>query len=125
MKIIIPTFEELLDRFNLDTEGQKKLIELLIITGSILVALKLPDSMIWLFMLFLLMAIFYFITIKKDFKRNRLLPLFVSCSFTGIVTTILFMNMNIPFFFPYLKIIMFSIYYVTFTIIIWVALIKR
>ena len=49
MKIITPTFEELLDKFNLDTEGQKKLIELLLIIGSILVALKLPDSMIVIF----------------------------------------------------------------------------
>ena len=115
----------ILDKFNLDTEGQLKLIEILLIVGSILVALKLPDSMIWIFMLFVLMAIFYYITIKKDSKPNRLIPFFVSCTFSGIVTTILFLNMNIPIFFLYPKIILFTIYYVFFTIIIWIALIKR
>ncbi len=126
MKINIPTFEELLDRLNLDTEGQKKLIEILLIVGSILVALKLPDGMIWVFMLFVLMAILYYITIQKNSKLNRLVPLFVSSTFTIILTTILFMNINTPILFLlYLKIILFAIYYVVFTIIIWVALIKR
>lgn len=125
MKIIIPTFEKLLNRFNLDIEGQKKLIELLLIVGSILVALKLPDSMIWIFMIFVLTAIYYFISIKKDSKPDRLLSLIVSCTFSGIVTALLFMNINVPIFFLYPKIILFTIYYVFFTIIIWIALIKR
>jgi hypothetical protein len=125
MKIIIPTFERLLEKFNLDIEGQKKLIEILLIIGSIIVALKLPDSMIWIFMLFVLMAILYYITAKNNSKPDRLLPLAVSCTFTGIVTTILFMNVNTPIFLLYIKLIMFAIYYVVFTLIIWVALIRR
>lgn len=123
MKIIIPTFEEVLDKFNLDTEGQKKLLELLILTGSILVALKLPESMIWIFMLFVFTAIFKFITIKEDSKFDWLLPLIVSCTFSGIVTGLLVMNMYISNF--VLKAILFTIYYVSLTFIICVALIKR
>jgi len=120
-----PINERFLEKFNLDIEGQKKLIEILLIVGSILVALKLPDSMIWIFMLFVLMAILYYITAKKISKPDRLLPLAVSCTFTGIVTGILFINVNTPISLLYIKMILFGIYYVVFTLIIWAALIRR
>ncbi len=123
MKVIIPVPEKLLENLNLNTEGQKKLIELLILTGSILVALKLPDSMIGVFMLFILTAIIYYIRVWKGSQTQRLIPLIVSCTFSAIVTIVLVMNMNIPFL--YLKVIMFTFYYAAFTIIIWIALIRR
>lgn len=123
------SFEQLLDKFNLDTEGQKKLIEILLIIGSIIVALKLPDNMIWIFMLFVLSSILYFIIIQKNSQFNRLIPLAVSCTFTGIVTVVLFMNLNLPnfatIFFQYLKLLLFGIYYLIFTLIIWLALIRK
>lgn len=100
MNINIPTFEEI-------------------------VALKPPNDMIWIFMIFVLMSILYYITAKRNSRPDRFISLSISCTFTGIVTILLFMNLNIPNSLIYIKLSFFSLYYVLFTFIIWLALIRR
>lgn len=59
------------NKLNLVDEDKLKLIEILLIVGSILVAFKfLPDSMVWIFLLFVVVAIALFIKLKKGSKKN-------------------------------------------------------
>ena len=59
------------NKLNLEDEDKLKLIELLLVVGSILVAFKfLPDNVVWVFLLFVVLAIFVFIGLKKGVKKN-------------------------------------------------------
>ena len=127
-------------QFQLDISQRTKLIEILLIVGSIVAAFKIPTSMIWLFMLFVLFSILYYILLiqkEKDFSSLlSLISAFVSASFVGIVIY----NFAISLISTYLKdfVITFGfalgvvfgvvlgvliiIYYIFFTFIIYKAL---
>ena len=76
-------------QFQLDVSQRTKLIEILLIVGSIVAAFKIPTSMIWVFMLFVLFSVLYYILLiqkEKDFSSLlSFISAFVSASFVGIV----------------------------------------
>lgn len=60
------------EKWNLKDEDKIKLLELLLIIGSILVAFKfLPDNMVWIFLLFVVSAIALFIKLTQGSKKNK------------------------------------------------------
>ncbi len=76
-----------LKNFYLNVNQKMKLIEILLIVGSILAAFKIPSDMIWLFMIFILFSILYYIHIQqKKVGHLELTSIFVSASFVGIIT---------------------------------------
>jgi len=61
-----------MNKFNLEDPDKIKLIELLLVVDTILVAFKfLPDNFVWIFILFVVMAIVLFIKLKKGTEKNR------------------------------------------------------
>ena len=78
-------------KFQLDTSQRTKLIEILLIVGSIVAAFKMPTKMIWLFMLFFLCSILYYIIIQKETGDTTPTPflavisIVISASFVGII----------------------------------------
>jgi hypothetical protein len=126
-------------QFQLDISQRTKLIEILLIVGSIVAAFKIPTKMLWLFMLFVLLSILYYILIQKEKDFSKLLDvtsIFVSASFVGIVIynfAISLISMLEDFvitfgFAPGVVVlgvvlgVLISIYYVFFTFIIYKAL---
>lgn len=126
-------------QFQLDISQRTKLIEILLIVGSIVAAFKIPTKMLWLFMLFVLLSILYYILIQKEKDFSNLLDvtsIFVSASFVGIVIynfAISLISMLEDFvitfgFAPGVVVlgvvlgVLISIYYVFFTFIIYKAL---
>ena len=122
-------------QFQLGVRQRTKLIEILLIVGSIVAAFKIPTRMVWLFMFFALFAILYYILIQKENDFSPLLSLsslLVSASFVGIVI----FNMASSLISTYLKDIVITfrfvlgailgfvlcIYYVFFTYVIYRAL---
>jgi len=78
--------------FQLDIKEKSKLIEILLIVGALLVALQLPKILIWIFMLFVIFAIVYFISIQHHHKESIILNIiafFTSLCFSGIVAYLL------------------------------------
>lgn len=87
------------DVLYLEREDRKRLIEVILIVGSILIALKTPETISGdfirlkdnniteLFMLFLLLSVLYFILIQKD-DSNKFGKKFVS--FVGFVIAMIF-----------------------------------
>jgi hypothetical protein len=75
-------------RFNLTNDEDKiKLLEVLLVVGSILVALKfLTDSIVFLFLLFVVVAIVLYIKLKKGTpktKHHNVTVLMASATFSG------------------------------------------
>src|SRR3989304_277940 len=87
-----------MDLLYLNSEQKKGLIEIILIVGSILIALKTPDTlqgevislndsrMTVLFLLVLLLSILYFILIQKELEKN--MKMFVSS--VGLFISIIF-----------------------------------
>ena len=125
-------------KIQLDIDQRTKLIEILLIVGSIIVAFKIPTSMIWLFMFFVLFSIVYYILNLQEEKGPIMgtLSVAISASFVGIIIY----NFAVSLISTYLKdfIITFGVvsgvvlgivlgvisisYYVVFTFIIYKAL---
>jgi len=59
--------------FQLDIKEKSKLIEILLIVGALLETLQLPKNLIWIFMLFVIFAIVYFISIQHHHKESIIL----------------------------------------------------
>jgi hypothetical protein len=79
------------NKLNLSKDDDKiKLIEILLIVGSILVAFKfLPDNMVWIFLLFVVLAIALFIKLKEGSEKNKYYNLnvaFASMCFSGTLS---------------------------------------
>jgi hypothetical protein len=76
----------------LDDSRKEKLIEILLITGSILTALNLPSEMIFIFTLFLFMSILYYISFRDKRIKNSIyiqaISAVVSYSFIGVLASI-------------------------------------
>jgi len=75
-------------KFQLDKSQKTKLIEILLIVGSIVAAFKIPASLIWIFMLFVLCSILYYIVIQKEGENISFISIisaFISGSFVGII----------------------------------------
>ena len=69
-------------KFQLDTSQRTKLIEILLIVGSIVAAFKMPTKMIWLFMLFFFM--FHSVLHYYTERNGRYHPYpFFSCNFNS------------------------------------------
>jgi len=116
-------------KFQLDTSQRTKLIEILLIVGSIVAAFKMPTKMIWLFMLFFLCSILYYIIIQKETGDTTPTPflavisIVISASFVGIIV----FNFALSLFealsgFSLVIVALTIIYYIVFTIIIYKAL---
>ena len=74
--------------FQLNVKEKSKLIEILLIVGALLTAFQLPINLIWIFMLFVILAIVYFILIQHHHKESivlNLIAFFTSLCFSGIV----------------------------------------
>lgn len=122
-------------QFQLDVSQRTKLIEILLIVGSIVAAFQISTNVIWFFMFFVLFAILYYIfLIQKENDVSPLLSLLscvVSASFVGIVifnmasSLISTYLMDITYgFVPsvvFLGVVL-GIYYVFFTLVIYGAL---
>jgi len=119
-------------KFQLDTSQRTKLIEILLIVGSIVAAFKMPTKMIWLFMLFFLCSILYYIIIQKETGDTTPTPflavisIVISASFVGIIV----FNFALSLFealsgFSLVIVALTIIYYIVFTIIIYKALMGK
>ena len=119
-------------KFQLDTSQRTKLIEILLIVGSIVAAFKMPTKMIWLFMLFSLCSILYYIIIQKETGDTTPTPflavisIVISASFVGIIV----FNFALSLFealsgFSLVIVALTIIYYIVFTIIIYKALMGK
>ncbi len=78
----------------LDKKGKEKLIEILLIIGSILAAFGYPEfpvDLVWIFMLFLLMSISYYIFLQSP-KKNPKLMLFISAFISLMFSSIIVYN---------------------------------
>ncbi len=116
----------------LDDSRKEKLIEILLIMGSILAAFNLPKDLIWLFMFFLLMSVMYFIYLKEPkMKKFNSFLLFISVlisfSFIGVVIynfAISLIGSNPPQL-ASIDLILCMIYYIIFGLILTAALYRR
>ncbi len=73
-----------------------KLIEILLIVGSLIAAFKLPTNMVWVFMLFAICSIIYYIFIQTPIRKHSIMmPLSACVSFTfvAIVTSHLIVSL--------------------------------
>lgn len=71
----------------LDRKQKLKLVELLLIVGSLMTAFQLPTDLRWMFPIFALFSILYHISIES--KKEQVLSMsavMISISFTGIIT---------------------------------------
>ena len=114
----------------LDDSRKEKLVEVLLVMGSILAAFTLPQSLIWMFMIFILMSILYLIFFKEpNMKGSNLflvISAFVSFTFIGIVVY----NFGVSLInsypqFAYIYLILTILYYVIFGAILTAALYKN
>ncbi len=120
--------EKLFESLSLDKDQKLKLIELLLIIGTLSATFNLAKDWIWLYMLFALTSIIYFIIIQKDFQNKifiYIIAIFISTIFSGIITGNLFVTIvkdpHVP---PFIYLILFIIYYIVFSVIIFLALKK-
>ncbi len=125
-------FNNFVEKVNLNTEKKSKLIEILLLVGTILVALKtLQDFLLIVFMFFIFSSIFYYIIIQNDNSKpscwDNIHVLVIAATFSMLVNVNLFINLWSDFvrFSPPLGIILFSIYYLVLTFLLYAALIKR
>ena len=78
----------MLNGIYLDKKSKGKLIEILLIVGSIVAAINLPANMVWIFMLFLLSSIIYYIFLqspKKNTTSMYFISIFISIMFISII----------------------------------------
>ena len=112
-------------KIQLGIDQRTKLIEILLIVGSIIVAFKIPTSMIWLFMFFVLFSIVYYILNLQEEKGPIMgtLSVAISAFFVGIISynlgiSLITGNPEYALIYEVLTII----YYFLFTFIIYKAL---
>jgi len=114
-------------------EQKAKLIELLIIIGTLIFAFKIPEELNFPFLIFLSFSILYFIVIQKKedaiqeyVTQINVLAVIVSASFSGILAysmgvagtnNISILSLKIGSF-----VVMYVVYSLFFTAIIWSAL---
>lgn len=125
-------YNKLIENRNLDTPHKLKLIETLLIVGSILVALKTPQGPLLVdFMFFVLLSIFYYTTIQKDKSEpsiwQDIIVLFIAATFSTLVNVNLFIGFDST---PlgvatFLGKILYFAYYSALTLVLWAALVKR
>ncbi|MCZ7381870.1 MAG: hypothetical protein O8C64_09955 [Candidatus Methanoperedens sp.] len=135
--------ERFKDFLYLEREDRKRLIELILLVGSILVALKTPQTLTGqiiflndnkiteIFMLFILLSIYYFILIQKEVKeKNKIWVTFIGVLISAIFSAIMagFLAISVAKEYPTPSsalssyFIVFFAYWLSFTIIIGVAL---
>ncbi|MCZ7358379.1 MAG: hypothetical protein O8C66_01555 [Candidatus Methanoperedens sp.] len=132
-----------LDNLYLERESRKRLIELILIVGSILIALKTPETLngniihlkdnniTTLFMIVIFFSVLYFILIQKEVNENQnkivsVIGFVIAIFFSAIMASFLAISVAKDFltassaatsylfvFFPY---------WLIFTFVIWVAL---
>ena len=128
-------FKEIIENLNLEKKQKTKLIELLLLVGSILVAFKSqPEALGWIFMFFIFSSIVYYIFIQKDdFKpniRNNLIPLMIAVTFSTILNANLFLSLGKSVvslsltFITFLYVVLYAVYYLFLSFVIWAALVK-
>lgn len=127
-----PYLEEFTEDLKLDNKQKVKLIELLLLISSILVAFKLPSDLIPLFMMFVLFSIVYWIILQKDTIRTvnsvstmvkHIFPSMISFFFVLIVTSIQFSNtMKLSDTVTTIPGMFFIVWFITFFSVIWIAL---
>lgn len=140
------TFNNMKSFFNLDcTEHKTRLIELLLIVGSLVVAFKTPDDLTsgsiaikgslitMFFMIFVIFSILYFILIQKEIKEDskKIKPInyssfIVAVSFSTIMANLLALSAIKDITIPLLEVgsylIIFIVYCLSLTFFIWAAL---
>lgn len=130
---IFNTGYTIIERINLENKKKSKLIEVLLIVGSILFAFKAqPDIIVSLFALNLFLSIIYYILIQNDTSKlngasNILfnaIPVFIAGTFSLALNYNLFESLIKSGLdqFPRSTIVLYGIYYSTLSIIIWIAL---
>jgi hypothetical protein len=87
------------------TDKQKlKLLEVLLIVGSILAAFKIPDNLIWFFLLFILAGIMLYAALQtgiRSFGWYNLIVFLASISFSAIFTFLFSVSIIKSFQIPY------------------------
>jgi len=76
--------------FDLKKNDKAYLIEILLIVSALLTAIRLPEDIYLIFMMFVVCSIIYFIMIKskiKDTKRINLFALLSAVTFSGIISS--------------------------------------
>ena len=133
IKTIDDKVHDIIEAINLKQPEKLKLIELLLIIGSILIAFKeQPENMIDIFMIYLFFSIIYYIfiqnlTLKLDAGHNwffNLIPLTIAASFSTMLNVNLFLSVgtNVLSQFPTFMTALYILYYVVFSFIIFAAL---
>ena len=131
LKTIYDKVWNIIEAINLKQSEKLKLIELLLIIGSILIAFKeQPENMIDIFMIYLFFSIIYYIFIhnlKLDTGYNwffNLIPLIIAASFSIMLNVNLFLSVgaNALSKFPTFMAALYMLYYVVFSFIIYAAL---
>lgn len=120
---------EFIEIVNLDKEKKSKLIEILLLVGSILVALKTVQGfMLVVFMLFILTSIFHYIFIQNQTDKSEhsiaeyFVAFFIAATFSLLVNVNLLIANSAVIFIPSLAIILFWSYNFLLILVIWVAL---
>jgi len=109
----------------LKDKDKTKLIEILLIVGGILGVFKLPVQMLPLFIVFLLFSIMYYISLhSKHWRRKfyKLSSIVVSLTFSGVASYIL--GQTIANQSTWMAYIVTLTYYVTFSLVLYLALYK-
>ena len=105
-----------------------KLIEILLIVGSIIAAFKLPINLIWMFILFVIFSILYYILIQNNLLKkgllSRLISFLVASLFSGVLIYHFVISLAQQLYPPYKLLIylIFFMFYGLLTLFIFVAL---
>ena len=128
-KTIYEKVYDTIKAINLKQPEKLKLIELLLIVGSILIAFKAqPYNITIIFMIYLVASIIYYIFIQsltlelnggKNYLFN-LIPLFIAVIFSTILNVNIFLNTFSQF--PTFSTILYILYFIMFSFIIYAAL---
>ncbi len=136
-------YSDVFEDFQLDNKQKIKLVELILLISSIL-TFKLPNDLIWAFMMVLLSSIVYWIVLQKDTKRpidykfiiadkstisairtwlRYIVPMLISFFFSLVLDSALFNGLKLSDT-PILTIsgFLFIIYFIATFLVLWIAL---
>jgi len=123
----------------LERDDQRlQLIQLLLLIGALLAAFNLVKDWIWLYSFFALFSIIYFIIIQKPIHSEgqkhsiSLVSFIIALFFSGVLTGNIFISIPkalilSPFWawlYALVTLLFFVLYFITFTLILWIALKK-
>jgi len=87
-------------KFELSIDDKKKIIQVLLIVSAIISAFKIPDEIIWIFMLFILFSLIYYVFLFSDKIRENIQTMnFI----TVFVSSLFSLNFTLIFTISYIK----------------------